>query len=147
MPFSGLYFIWNSRVYLPGDTIFMLDIGESNYFTAVEPRLSLVCITSNFNNQCCRSVDGGNVGEWLFPNGSMVPRRSTNYIGDFTRSGYTNQIRLHRQNNATVPTGIYTCMVPDESNMELIHTATILIGDLHSIMIEYEKMITVLLHI
>ncbi len=133
-------------MYLPGDTIFMLDIGENKYFT-VGPRLSLVCITSNFNNQCCRSVDGGNVGEWLFPNGSMVPRRSTNYIGDFTRSGYTNQIRLHRQNNATVPTGIYTCMVPDESNMELIHTATILIGDLHSIMIEYEKMITVLLHI
>ncbi len=67
------------------------------------------------------------MGEWHFPNGSIVPRNSDNPNGDFTRSGYTHQVRLNRRNNALTPYGVYTCVVPDEDDV-VNHTASITIS-------------------
>ena len=118
--------MFNKTVYLPGDTLRITDIGytDSDYSPV---RSSLVCISSNVNTQCCRRSDGGNVGEWFFPNGSMVPRYSysDNYYGDFTRSGFSQQVRLNRRNNAITPFGVYTCRVPDGRNSSVIHSANI----------------------
>ena len=96
-------------MHLPGDTVVITAIGDSR----TDPDSSLVCVTSNVNIYCCRESDGGNVGEWYFPSGIMVPRRNSAPSSDFTRSGFTHQVRLNRRNNAMSPTGIYECRVPD----------------------------------
>ena len=121
-------------MYLPGDTVLITDIriGEVAH---PDPRSSLVCNTSNVNTHCCRGSDnpnGGSLGEWYFPNGTIVPRRSASPDGDFTRTGFTHQVPLNRRNNAMTPLGTYTCVVPDMNNM-MNHTATIILGECVSI--------------
>ena len=82
----------DGTTYSSGVTVPITSIGAISYFDAGS---SLVCVTSNVNTNCCRGHDGGRVGEWHFPNGSIVPRYSDNPNGDFTRSGFTNQVRLN----------------------------------------------------
>ena len=75
---------------------------------------ALVCVTSNVNTACCRTSDGGNVGVWYFPDGTIVPRGG--YPGDsaFTRTGSNQQVRLNRRfDTALEPVGEYQCRVPD----------------------------------
>ncbi len=132
---GGLYFIFNSTEYLAGDTLPITNVGDSflpnNNTKQVDPGLSLVCITSNVNTNCCRSADhGGNgpVGNWLYPNGTIVPSNNANPNRDFTRSFHFQKIRLNRKRtDVMVQTGVYTCEVPDGSNTVLIHTATIML--------------------
>ena len=119
---SGLHFTLNGIVYLPGDTVLITAIGHSG----TDPDSSLVCVTSNVNTQCCRESDGGNVGEWYFPGGTIVPRQNSAPSADFTRSGFTHQVRLNRRNSAMSPTGIYECRVPDGDGM---NTAQISLGE------------------
>ena len=123
-------------VYLPGATIDITDVedsyppGDTN--NPSDPGPSLVCVTSNVNTNCCRDRDhpgNDSVGNWLYPNGSIVIGNSANPNGDFTRSSHTQQIRLNRKRlNVTSPTGGYTCQVPDGSNSSMTHTASITIG-------------------
>ena len=122
-PSPGLYFTLNGTVYQPGDSILINDIGV---IASDEAGSSLVCVTSNVNTQCCRGSDGGSVGEWYFPDGTMVPRNSDAPSADFTRSGFTCQVRLNRRNNALTPTGAYECRVPDGDTEELINARIIL---------------------
>ena len=103
-----MYFTLAGTVYLPGDTVVITDIGE---FT--DPGTSLVCVTSNVNTECCRGSDGGNVGEWHFPDGTIVPRYNQDPNADFSRSAFTHEVRLNRRNTgAMLPTGAYECRVP-----------------------------------
>ena len=123
-PSTGLYFNLNGVVYLPGDSVLITDIGIGKKGPP-DPGFALVCITTNVNTNCCRAADGENVGEWFFPNGNMVPRNRDSPNGDFTRTGFTHQVRLNRRNsNAMTPLGTYTCVVPDMNNT-MNHTATI----------------------
>ncbi len=106
--------------YLPG-----------NGANQVEPGPSLVCVTSNVNTMCCRGSDhdgSGPVGNWLYPNGTIVLGNSANPNGDITRSSHTQQIHLNRKRPGIIsPTGVYTCEVPDGS---ITHRATItLVGE------------------
>ena len=115
-------------MYHPGEAVIITDIGESTISNAAT---SLACVTSNVNTECCRLSDGpggsgGRVGEWYFPNGTIVPRRSDAPSADFTRSGFTHEVRLNRRNNAMSPTGIYECRVPDGAGNA---TAQITIGE------------------
>ena len=123
---SSLYFRLNGIVYLPESIVLITAIGDSK----TDPGTSLVCVTSNVNTQCCRSTDGpnksGRVGDWYFPNGTMVPRHSAAPSADFTRSGFTHQVRLNRRNNATSPTGTYECRVPDGFTGELVNASIVL---------------------
>ena len=124
---SGLYFTLNGIVYHPGETVIITGIGDS---TTDPAGSSLVCVTRNVNTQCCRPIDKGNVGEWYFPNRTMVPRNSAAPSADFTRSGYARQVRLNRRNSAMSPTGMFECRVPDSgaaSGSEI--TAQITIGE------------------
>ena len=111
-------------MYLPGDAVLITDIGV--FSTQNDPGTSLVCVTSNVNTQCCRGSDGGNVGEWHFPDGTMVPRNSVAPSADFVRSGFIHQVRLNRRNNARSPTGTYVCRVPDGTTGELVYASIIL---------------------
>ena len=122
-PSTGLYFNLNGVVYLPGDTVLITNIGIGRL--GPDPGSSLVCNTANVNTNCCRRSDGGNVGEWFFPNGTIVPCNKTR---DFTRTGFTHQVRLNHRNNAMTPLGTYTCVVPD-MNSTMNHIATITLGE------------------
>ena len=116
----------NGVVYLPGDIVQITDIGIA-LMADPNPGSSLVCNTANVNNHCCRASNnpnGGSLGEWYFPNGTIVPRLSASPNGDFTRTGYTHQVRLNRRNNTMTPLGTYTCVVPNLNNT-MNHTASI----------------------
>ena len=128
-PSSGLYFTLGSTTYLPGDTVLITDIGDFVHGgdpLNVDPGTSLVCRTEHVNTECCRGSDGGNLGEWYFPNGELVPRRSAARNADFNRTGYTHQVRLNRRNNAMSPTGVFECRVPPMGSGELVMASIIL---------------------
>ena len=113
-------------MHLPGDTVLITDIGIG-VVADPNPGSSLVCNTSNVNTHCCRGMNNPNghaLGEWYFRNGNIVPRFGDNINGDFTRTGWTHQVRLNCRNNATTPLGTYTCVVPYMNNA-MNHTATI----------------------
>lgn len=115
--------------YTSGSSILITDVGAILAPGRYKPGSSLVCMTQMVNSHCCRRRDGGNVGEWYFPNGSIVPRNRYLPNGDFSRSGYNQQVRLSRRNNALGPIGVYTCKVPGEgSNGGLLHSASITLG-------------------
>ena len=107
-------------MYLSGDTVLIYDIGEAGFSSAevAEARTSLVCHTINLNITCCRGGgDGNRAGDWYFPNGGLVPGNNEGL--DFTRTGYTQQVRLNRRNDATTPTGVFECRVLDGDDMLL----------------------------
>ena len=75
---------------------------------------SLRCLTPL--TQCCRGDDnpnGGALGNWRFPDGSVVPSRISGE--DISRTRGASSILLHRINNAMSPTGVYACAIPDNS--------------------------------
>ena len=117
-----LYFTWRGNRYEPGDSILITDIRLHDKDRG--PADSLVCVTTDVNTQCC--TDEGGVGEWFFPNGSIVlhniddPNRNSQII----RTGHTNQVRLNFRTRQTSPTGEYTCVVP-EAGGSVIQTAGI----------------------
>ena len=116
-------------MYLPSDTVLITDIGIGVAGDdRSDPGSSLVCNTSNVNTHCCRGSDNPGLGEWYFPNGTIVPHLGASPNGDFTRTGFTHQVRLNRRNNATTPLGNYTCVVPYMNNA-MNHTATITLGE------------------
>ena len=123
---SSLYFRLNGIVYLPESIVLITAIGVSG----TDPGSSLVCVTSNVNTECCRGRDGpggsdGSVGEWYFPNGTIVPRNNAAPSANFTRRGFTHQVRLNRRNNTMSPTGMYECRVPDG---DTVVNASIVLG-------------------
>jgi hypothetical protein len=104
-------------VYLPGDTVLITDIGQYVGVPpdVVDPGTSLVCRTELVNTECCRGSDnpnGGSVGEWFGPDGNQLPRFNSDPTADFSRSGYAQEVRLNRRNNAMSPTGVFECRVP-----------------------------------
>ena len=117
-------------MYLPGDTVLITDIGAAE---PIYPRNSLVCYTTNVNSHCCagrNNPNGSPLGNWYFPNGTIVPRFRDSMNGDFTRTGSDHEVRLNRRNNAMTPLGTYECRVPhmDTTSTEM-HTATITLGE------------------
>ena len=108
---TQLYFTWRGNRYEPGDSILITDVGL--HHGDAGPGDSLVCVTTDVNIQCC--TDAGGVGEWLFPDGSMVIRNidDPNRNSPIIRTGCTNQVRLNFRTHQTSPTGEYTCVVPE----------------------------------
>ena len=112
----------NNVTYSPGDSILISDIGPEGA-NRTDAGSSLICVTTNVNTDCCRSSDnvnnntnGGAVGEWIFPNDSMVPR-NTNTTYSFIRRGFTEHVRLTRPTeNPAGPLGVYRCEVPSGVN-------------------------------
>ena len=100
-------------MYLSGGTVLISDVGVAGTSgtEVAEARTSLVCETANLGIVCCRGVDGNRAGDWYFPNGGVVPGNGGNERADFTRSGYTQQVRLNRRNDAPTPAGVFECRV------------------------------------
>ena len=127
---GDIFFELDGVRYESGSTVIITEVGSSTTSTTLlDPALSLVCMTEEVNTQCCRGRDGGNVGEWVFPDGTTVPRRRNSLNENFVRSGFTHQVRLNRRNGALGPTGNYTCTVsPQEGCGDTPHVATISLG-------------------
>ncbi len=115
----------NGTTYSSGVTVPITSIGASN---GVDAGSSLVCVTSYVNKMCCRAIGNDNpgsgpVGNWLWPNGTIVLGTSANPNGNITTSFYNQQIRLNQKRpDVMSPTGVYTCVVPDNTTN---HTANI----------------------
>ncbi len=97
--------------YSSGSLIDIEDIGED--------KTAFRCLTNY--SYCCGQSDSvfsnETRGLWLFPNGTAVKGRSVSqYI--FSRTREHKAVILHRGRNATSPTGIFTCKIPDEHNVD-----------------------------
>ena len=124
-PVTGLYFLLNGKVYLPGVSVNISDIGPQPD-NRIDPGSTLVCVTTNVNKACCTGQNA--VGEWFYPDGNIVPHaRNSSRVVDFARYGFNEQIRLGRAiSNSAPPLGVYTCQIPASMTMAL-HNATIII--------------------
>ena len=103
-------------MYLPGSTVLITDIGTQGGTDPNQPGGTLVCVTTNINTQCCRGSDGGAVGDWYFPDGSIVPHGIAS--GNFGRTRSTHQVRLNRISYVMKPLGTYECRVPNSNGVE-----------------------------
>ena len=62
------------------------------------------------------NATAGAVGEWLYPNGTLVSRAIEESAVDFVRFSYTHQVTLGGQVYDFKPSlGVYTCQVPNHS--------------------------------
>ena len=105
--FTGIAFQLSGISYVNNSVLNLTDIGEGDN--------ALLCLTGNA--QCCRASDSTNdvlPGEWYLPNGSLVPD-GVDASRDIFRNRGPSVVRLNRRNNATSPTGVYRCEVPDAS--------------------------------
>ena len=94
--------------YPPNVAVNLADIGVDGN--------SLRCLTPLM--PCCRSSDnpnGGALGDWWFPNGSVVYSRNSG--ADISRTRGASSVLLHRSNNVMSPTGVYTCKIPDNNSI------------------------------
>ena len=86
----------------------MHDIGEGD-------NGALLCVTDLM--QCCHDTNtatGTALGQWISPNGTDVPIIDRDGHDFYCDRGH-NIVRLNRRNNATSPTGLYCCEVPDST--------------------------------
>ena len=126
VPSTGLYFMLNGTIHLPGDSVLVSDIGPQPD-NRNDSGSTLVCVTTNVNTACCRNNDNndmGAVGDWYYPNITKVPRGSVSKELKLRGIGYTHQVRLARSPDSTPPPGVYTCIVP-EPVTGVFHNASI----------------------
>ena len=95
----------NNISYANNSLLNLTDIGEGDN--------ALICLSDS--TQCCRGPDntsglGGPLGNWYFPNGSLV--RNSDVGGDIYMDRGASVVRLNRR-NVTSPNGIYRCEVVD----------------------------------
>ena len=116
-----------NRIYLPGDTIFISDIGVQPNNKS-DPGSTLVCVTINVNIKCCRGIDNpdeARIGNWMNPDNQQVPKSYSATSNDsFVRVGWLHQIRLAKNGNA-IQCGLYTCEVPQQINSSVTIRASI----------------------
>ena len=131
LPSTGLYFMLNGVIHQPGDFVLISDIGPQPA-DRNDSGSTLICVTTNVNTACCRGNDNnaltnataGSVGEWYYPNGTLVPRHRNDVV-NFARIGYTHEVRLSREvSDFTPPLGAFTCEVPEPST-GVLHRASI----------------------
>ena len=129
-PRTGLYFLLSNIIYLPGDSVFISDIGPQPADNRNDPGSTLVCVTTNVNTACCRSSDnpdglvsGGPAGEWYYPNNDLVSRLYQN-SASFTRIRHMHQVRLAKQTAGILyPRGVYMCSVPLLTSGQIVNAS------------------------
>ena len=93
----------NGNLHSTFEAIALEDIGENEK--------ALFCFTSML--ECCGSdqTGGEGLGRWVFPDGSRVPSAHARNLPFVTRE--PSAVLLHRPSNVILPTGVYTCEIPD----------------------------------
>ena len=88
------------------------DIGEGDD--------ALLCMTDN--RMCCgrgQSPGRGILGNWYYPNGTVVPNRIINNQSlqwDFYRNRGQSVVRMNRRRGGEE--GIYRCVIPDTTGVD-----------------------------
>ena len=100
---AGVDLLLNGVLYGNNSIVTLDEIGEDS--------AALFCLTNKID--CCRASGvGGIIGEWFFPNGSLLNNEVSG--DDIYRGRGPRFVRLHRRNN-TQTTGVFHCEVPDTS--------------------------------
>ena len=107
MNFADITFQLSGVFYGNNSNVAIGDIGEEDD--------ALLGITDN--TQCCRGTDITStnavpLGHWYFPDGTQV-QDGLDTSSDIYRNRAPSVVRLNRRNNATSPTGVYRCEIPD----------------------------------
>ena len=102
----GVYFSSRSSLVNTNSNILITDIGEGDCG-------ALRCYTDL--SECCGDSDTpagvGALGQWLYPNGSVIGTWSDGQ--DFYIDRGPGVVRLSRRSNATARTGQFCCELPD----------------------------------
>ena len=115
---SGVRLLFKGKIYGNNSLFFINEIGRTNSSCALQ------CVTDQ--GICCRQYYYMYIGEWYFPDGSIVPREDS--ATDFYRNRANNPgtVNLNRVSNAIIsPTGQYCCHVPDNTTINQILCAYI----------------------
>ena len=117
---AGTGFFVRSTLYSNNRTLSLTDLEGSNG--------PLMCLTSL--RECCRSSDTGGaaLGNWIYPNGSIVPSRSSG--NSLYRTRGPSSVLLHRDNNVVSISGVFTCEIPVSNNMDTVLNTFLFSGDL-----------------
>ena len=112
---GDVWFSLRGTIYQNNSIVSLDKIGEGNY-------TALLCAT-NFTG-CCRApytgVNGPGLGNWYFPNGTIVPSNGSGW--DIYRTRGQMVVYLNRRGGGVE--GIYSCEIPVSMNV----TQTIYIG-------------------
>ena len=110
------------------------DIGEGD-LGGVSDAVGLLCLTNKID--CCAAgqVDGGEtLGEWYFPNGTIVRnKRAYSNAGSldfFYRNRFQSVVRLLQVGHAT-ERGLFYCEIPNANNMN--HTLYVNLGNFYHV--------------
>ena len=96
---AELGFFLNGTILSNNSIVLLSDIGEGSN--------ALFCLTNSI--QCCMTEQQG---QWIFPNGSNVH-------SSFNQTRGFSSLLLNRRRNAMGPTGIFKCVIPDQTDMNL----------------------------
>ena len=108
-----MYLYLGNMIHVNNSIIFVTTIGRiySSSEELIVNNGPLQCVTDRI---CCRHPNRN--GEWFFPNGTNIwPPKWYNHFPLFYRyRGDNGTVYLNRANvNATFPTGLFCCVVPD----------------------------------
>ena len=98
--YADIHFLLNGQLYPNNSRISLHAIGEGEN--------ALICKTDLKN--CC-GMKPNRFGEFYYPNGVQVPIKSRGH--GFYRNRGEQEVRLHRREGVTAPTGRFRCQVPD----------------------------------
>ena len=113
---ADVWFSLNGTTYHNNSLVTLEDIGEND--------TALLCITNL--TACCQRNDTGKnettLGNWFFPNGTIVPSNKSNRSWDFYMDRGEMVVHLNRREGRE--DGIYRCEILDSTKI----TQTIYIG-------------------
>ena len=117
--------------YANNSVIFATEIGETDVNSTSPPPNSnngLQCITDRM--PCCR-FQSGHVGEWFFPDGTVILNYLVNGSSFYRSRGRDDgTVNLNRANiDVMSPTGLFCCVIPDATGTNQTLCANI--GMLH----------------
>ena len=114
---AGVYLSLKGTVYANNSVISIAEIGGTDVSSPSSPQNTnngLQCITDRM--PCCRFAPN-TAGEWLFPNGTMVPGQITASTFYRNRGHDDGTVNLNRLNNVIMPTGKFCCVIPDTTDV------------------------------
>ena len=101
----GIVIVLGCQSYHNNSIVTLTDIAEGDR--------ALLCFTDETN--CCGGSRDMRMGEWYYPNGSVVERDRDG--ARFYRNRSTSVVRLHQRGNTAMPTGVFHCEVPVASGV------------------------------
>jgi hypothetical protein len=101
---AGVYIQLNGQVVEGNGSVNISDIGEND--------TAILCMT---DKEGCCGIHPGRAGEWYYPNTSRIGTKGSDE--DFYRDRGEGVVRLNRRNNATMPTGLFCCEIPDMNDV------------------------------